>query len=65
MSIMASKLQSCRNVPTEVWALMGGGAMAALVTMDMTSVCDFEGIIPKFADLNGAVDIEALHALTG
>jgi hypothetical protein len=44
---------------------MGGGAMAALVTMDMTSVCDFEGIIPKFADLNGAVDIEALHALTG
>ncbi len=32
--------------------------------MDMTSVRDFVGITPKFIDLNGTADIEALHALT-
>jgi hypothetical protein len=37
--------------------------MAATVTVDMTSVYDFEGITPKFADLNQARDIEAIHAL--
>jgi hypothetical protein len=32
--------------------------------MDMTSVHDFVGITPKFIDLNGTADIEALHTLT-
>jgi hypothetical protein len=50
----------------KVWALlMGSSATAAAVTVDMTSVHDFEErITPKFADLNQAGDIEALHALT-
>jgi hypothetical protein len=49
----------------EVWALMWSGATVAAVTIDMTSVRDCEGITPKFADLNQAGDIEALHSLTG
>ena len=33
----------------KVWALMRSGTTVAAVTVDMTSVCDFEGITPKFA----------------
>lgn len=43
---------------------MCSGTTAASVNMDMTSVRDFVGITPKFIDLNGTADIEALHALT-
>jgi hypothetical protein len=47
----------------KVWALLGNGATASPVQVDMSSVCGFSAVTPNFKALSKATDLEALCAL--